>query len=40
MTMLHIWCREEIEVDVKKELLRIKDKVDTITINFTQLNQD
>ena len=34
MTMLHIWCREEIEVDVKKELLRIKDKVDTIRINY------
>ena len=32
--MLHIWCREEIEVDVTKELLRIKDKVDTIRINY------
>ena len=40
MTMLHIWCREEIEVDVKKELLRIKDKVDTIKINLEQFDQE
>ena len=38
--MLHIWCREEIEVDVKKELLQIKDKVDIIEINYKLLNQD
>ena len=30
MTMLRVFCREEIEVDVKEELLRIKDKVDKI----------
>ena len=38
MTMLYIRCREEIEVDVVKELLRIKDKVDTIRINRINLS--
>ena len=40
MTKLCIWCQGEIEVDVKKELLRIKDKVDTIKINYEKLDQD
>ena len=40
MTRLHIFCREEIEVDVKKELFRIKGKVDTIKINYNLLHQD
>ena len=39
MTILHIWCREEIKVDVKKELLRIKDKVYSININHEKLDK-
>ena len=42
MTFLHIWYPKEVEDDVKKELLQIEDKVDTIhfnplTINLEQL---
>ena len=40
MKELDFLCQKEIKVDVKKELLKIKDKVDTISINYEQLNQD
>ena len=37
MTMLHIWCPQEIEHYVRGELLRIEDKVDTFEINYSSL---
>ena len=40
MKELDFLCRKEIKVDARKELLRIKDKVDTININHEQLDQD
>ena len=40
MKELDILCQKEIEVDVKKKLLRIKDKVDIIRFNHKRLNQD